>query len=91
MNFRLLRRFDLIILCGILYIVVLMLYNVVCIASRSISNGLFCSVHFDMYTVDTYILDKFYVCGSVHLGNICFYLIPTGCTNICFISFLKYF
>jgi hypothetical protein len=33
----------------------------------------------------------FDVCGSVHLGNICFYLISTGCTNIRFISFLKYF
>jgi hypothetical protein len=24
----------------------------------------------------------FDVCGSVHLGNMCFYSIPTGCTNI---------
>jgi hypothetical protein len=36
------------------------------------------------------VLNEFDVSGSVHLGNICFYLIPTGCT-ICFISFLKNF
>jgi hypothetical protein len=33
---------------------------------------------------------SFDVCGSVHLDNICFYSIPTGCT-ICFIYFLKNF
>jgi hypothetical protein len=36
-------------------------------------------------------LGEFDVCGSIHLGNICFYLIPTGCTTYMLYFFLEKF